>query len=499
MAVHWATHFAILSLIGWGASADSSDRASVPSPVLAGETWPIVNAGHRPPKPPTPIGPTATPAVSPQVQSQRLADGLPAMSAPSPPHNRRDAPETLSDAWRIALTADGKLHAKRSAVSSAQHTLRATQAERWPTIDLSTSYTVRTDEPAFRFDIGELPLTQSVFPYSQDESFALRSQIRLPLFTSGRVRHAVSAATDQVGAATWGLNKAVMDLKLRVACQYIDVLRAQRDVEVAEITIKSLEAHQRDIEAHFRHRWAARHDLLAAQVSLSDARQKLIQARNKSDLSWAAYNRSLGRPLTAPVHIAELPPETVTEDAESLTGLAMRLRPDLKRLAAEVQALEWQAKSRRASDLPQIELLGEYTFEENRFASPEGIAAAGVGVTWNVFDAGRDRHNAAALLDEAEGLRRLLADLRSIVALEIRQAWLNVYQTRERLNVTSKALQQADENLRVWRERYRAGLATSSEVLDAETLRTQAYRNHYSATYDAVLAVIGLRHATGQL
>jgi outer membrane protein TolC len=184
---------------------------------------------------------------------------------------------------------------------------------------------------------------------------------------------------------------------------------------------------------------------------------------------------------------------------DQLTQLALRLRPELKQLAAEIRGLEYGARSRRARDLPQLDLLGEYDFRENRFASPQGIAAVGVGVSWNVFDGGRDRHQAAALISEAERLRNLLADLQSLVALEIRQRWLDSHETHKRLAVTSQALRQADENLRVTRQRYLSALATNSRVLEAEALRSQAYGNHYNATYDAAFAVIRLRGATGEL
>ena len=54
-----------------------------------------------------------------------------------------------------------------------------------------------------------------------------------------------------------------------------------------------------------------------------------------------------------------------------------------------------------AENRPQIELRGEHAFEENRFRSPEGITSVGVGLSWNVLDFGRNRHEAAAVSDKA--------------------------------------------------------------------------------------------------
>ncbi|MCL6512307.1 MAG: TolC family protein, partial [Anaerolineae bacterium] len=97
-------------------------------------------------------------------------------------------------------------------------------------------------------------------------------------------------------------------------------------------------------------------------------------------------------------------------------------------LALQAQALQHQAESVRAKSAPQVALRGEYAFEENRYRNPEGVAAVGVGLTWNAFDAGRNRHEAAALLHQAESVRRMMLDWQSRVALEVRQAWLDIQQ-----------------------------------------------------------------------
>jgi outer membrane protein TolC len=366
-------------------------------------------------------------------------------------------------------------------------------------MSLEGSYLVRDDEPAFRFDFPGVPLLTDTFPYAQDESFAFRSKLDLPLYTSGRIKHGIAAAGARLSSIRRGLEQAKTDLKLQVAEDYVTVLRAQRELGLMETTVKSLEAHLRDVQLLFKYEQVPVNDLLAAQVSLSDARQSAIRAHNQLDASRAAYNRRLGRPLSAPVRIAELEAEPVPEDLETLTARALEKRPALRRLQAEALALEHQAQSVVAENRPQIELRGEYAFEENRFRSPEGITAAGVGVSWNVLDFGRNRHEAAAISDRAESARRLLAELESAVALEVRRAWLHVQETRRRLEVTAEAIQQAEENLRVVRERYNSGMGISTEVLDAEKLRNQAFRNHETATYDAVLAVLRLRHAAGEL
>jgi len=441
----------------------------------------------------------------PPVTEQTLATVPPdeAEAKPGKPGQIEVAPaeaiESLEQAWAAAQTADRGLQAQHWNESAAEQTTMSARAERWPIVGLDGSYTGRTAEPSFKVSFEGIPLPTGTFPYEQSDNFAARATIDFPLYTGGRIEQGIAAAEADQAALAFDSEEARMNLKMQVAEVYVMVLRAQRNVELTESTIRSLESHARDVEVLFQHGRVQQTDLLAAQVALSNARCDGVQAKNQLDSSRAAYNRHMGRPLTAPVNLAELPLETPTSDVESLTSRALHSRPALARLVNSVQALEHRAESVRAKNAPQVSLRGEYNYDEDIYRVPEGIAAAGVGITWNVFDGGRNRFEAKNLSEQAEALRCRRQELESLIALDVRRAWLDVQETHRRLEATSEAIQQAEENLRVIRRRFNLGTATNTEVLDAETLRTQVYRNHDSAMYEAVLAVVRLRRATGEL
>jgi len=122
-----------------------------------------------------------------------------------------------------------------------------------------------------------------------------------------------------------------------------------------------------------------------------------------------------------------------------------------------------------------------------------------VGVQWNPVDFGRVRNQARELDEKSQALIRLRRDAESMIALEVRQKWIDLQTARERVVVARKTTAQADENLRVARDRYQHQAGTNTEVLDAETLRVQAYTNLYNSTYQSVLAALRLRRAVGNL
>jgi outer membrane protein len=213
----------------------------------------------------------------------------------------------------------------------------------------------------------------------------------------------------------------------------------------------------------------------------------------------AAYNRALGRPLDEPVNLAELDSGNVIEDVGQLTQTALQLRPEIAGLSSQARALREQAASVRAKNAPQVGLQGGYLYQQNQYVDPNGVAGVVLGVEWTPLDSGRVSHQASALSEKAEATIRLRKDVESMIALDVRQKWLDLQTARNRVEVARQATVQADENLRVARDRYQHQVGTNTEVLDAETLRVQAYTNAYNSSYESVLAELRLRRAVGNL
>ncbi len=404
--------------------------------------------------------------------------------------------ETLQQAWEAALAADHRLEAAREQSAAAEAALAVAKAARLPGFSLQAGYRVLDAEPAARAYLGPTPMT---FPVAEKSTLSWQAIAAWPLYTSGRIRAGIEAADASLVAARTRESVELQELKLRVAEAYVNVLRARRALAVAESHVASLESHARDVENLHAQGMVPRNDLLAARVALADASQGAIRARNGLDLARSAYNRLLGRPLEQPVQLEELGPVPVDGPLERLTERALRQRPELRTLREQIRALERRALAVRAENGPQLALSGGYGYQQNRYQVHEGQWQVELGMQWRLFDGGAADHRAAITRRQAAALQAQYNDLRSLVALEVRQHWLALDETRQRIRVTEQAVRQAGENLRVSRDRYENGLATNSEVLDAEALRVRSESNHANAIHDAVLAAVRLKRAAGEL
>ncbi len=408
------------------------------------------------------------------------------------------AAETLDEAWAAALASHRQIAAAQSRSEAAGADLDRAQSERFPQLGLTSSFTQLDDAP--RFDFGG-QTSQKLF--ASDNFATAGLQLSLPLYAGGGIGAGVDAAEAAKTASDDQLRAVVKDIKLGTGEHYIAVLRAESALEVAESNVATLTALTDDAKNRYNVGEVPKNDYLATSVSLANAEQGRLQARNALDYARDAYNRFLGRPLDQPVSLdPNLDIEDMLpggDDLDVLIALALEERDELDSLSSMAASLRDQSTVARSRSRPRLALTGGYMYLENQFLTAEDFWMAGLSFQWTPFDGGRSRHEAAALQYRADAVGHTRDDLATSIELEVRRAWHDRQEALNRTRVTETAVEQATENLRVVRDRYVAGASANVEVLDAEALRQQALSNRDDANYGLVLATLRLARATGLL
>lgn len=407
------------------------------------------------------------------------------------------AAETLVEAWSIALANNSKLAATEYQSAASAHDLASTRTERLPDASLRSSYIVRSDSPSFRVP-NALPGLDR-FAFLQREAAAAEVQVRVPVYTSGRIKNSIASAQATLSASEYDAAATRSDILLAIGEAYLSVLRVRRELEVALQDLTSLSAHETEVKSLFDQQRVPRNDLLAAQVTTAAARQNRLRAQHRLQTVRAAYNRLLGRPLNAMFQLHELRLPWLPQSLDQLEQIAWRQRPELLRLKASADSRYFEAQRLLAARRPQISAVGRYEFEENRFQTPQAITSASIVVDWNLLDGGRRTRSANAELARAASLSRLVEDFKLQVSLDLLSSWNDRQEAAARLDVAAQTVEHADENLRVSRLRYTSGMAVQTEVLDAQSRRTQVARDYFNAAYDLTLSQLRLRHAGGMV
>jgi outer membrane protein TolC len=151
--------------------------------------------------------------------------------------------------------------------------------------------------------------------------------------------------------------------------------------------------------------------------------------------------------------------------------------------------------------LPNIVLTGQADFNFNTSPfNPRRETYTGVAVlSVPIWDGGVARAREAQARDDLEIAQLRLKQAQEGIALEVRQAYLNLQDAQKRLEVARKGLEQATEALRLARVRFEAGVSPQLEISDAELAFTQAQTNLVNAQFDYLDAYAALLRAIGTI
>lgn len=400
--------------------------------------------------------------------------------------------ETLEEAWKIGLKADHLLKAAKENTVARQAEFDAAKGGRLPTFNVGAGYLLLDNEPVSLSGNQQLAT-------ADDQSLSYQAMLSIPLYTHFQISSLIDAAMANLQAGKFAEQAACQKVKLQIAEAYVAVLLGIRQTDVAVSQEQSLTAHVADVKNLYDEGMVPVNDLLAAKVTLANARQVTLQIQNRLNIARATYNRLLNRPLADNVLLETISPSFPETDLDGLSKIALKSRPELAALAEQVDALQWQAKSAKAESGPKVILKSGYDYRENSHQLHEGSWQAMVMASWDIFDGNVSKNKGLALQAKSRSVTQQQKDLETLILLQVRQAWLDMEESRERITVTKETLEQAEENLNVTRNRYKEGIGTNTEVLNAESMRTVNYVSYDKAGNDAVLAVIRLRYSSGSL
>lgn len=411
-----------------------------------------------------------------------------AAQGPAPDDSTAVHSLTLGGAARLAAHQSAHALEAHSRADQARARLTQSRAQFLPNIDAAFT-------PASARTYNTAPLLGFAFPTLPGETkplFDANGQIVGPinevtygvrgadtLFSFGaisRYRATQSAEQSQIADASQQEDSAAS----AAALVYLRAQRASADLS-ARIADSTLAA---DLLSIARDQLSAGTgivlDVTRAQSQLANERAQLIQARNDIDRAQLDLLRALGLPLTAPITLTDslaalpitdtLPPEAIAVDR------ALKHRPDLKAADAQLEASSRQVTAIRAERLPSIAAVGAWAEDGIRYNALLPTFQAGLEVNFPIFDgfsrSGRIQEQQASAR-EIEVRRR---DLRQRIAIEVRQAYLDLASARQQVDAARERQQFAQQEVDQARERFRSGVATNADVitalLDLDSART---------------------------
>jgi outer membrane protein len=412
----------------------------------------------------------------------------------------------LAEAQSRAEQASHRLAEARAREAAAIAAADVRAAADQPLVSASAGYT-RTNHITQFVVPGPDGRPQVLYP-DVPNNYRTRVDLQWPIYSGGRTDALERAARAEASASAADVSAARADLRLEVARAFWSLVTARATERVLEQGVARAQANLRDVRERFAVGLIPPNEVASAEAQESRQRMLLIEARNQRDLSSSELARLIGLdvlgPALDPAADLESPVAAQAGDARTLVTQARGARPERLALEHRVAATEEQLAAARAGTRPTVAIVSGFDYARpNPRIFPRANRwdeswDAGVNVGWNLWDGGRTRAEVAQAGSVAMAARQRLEEFDSVVALEVRQRQLEIESGRAAIAAAGDAVRAASEARRVVAERYQAGVATQTEVLDADFALLQAELDRTRAQAGVRLAEARLARALGQ-
>ena len=331
-----------------------------------------------------------------------------------------------------------------------------------------------------------------------------------PIFMGGKIvaMNKITGYAEELAKSR--LDYSVTDVIYAVDAAYWQVVSLKAKQQLAESYVNLLDTLSHNVSLMIKEGVATRSDQLTVDVKLNSARVDLTKVNNGLVLSRMALAQVCGLPLDTRFSLADedapriTTPAVIADDTPIDMQEVYSRRNDLRQLELGVKIYEQKAKVVRSEMMPNLALVGAYSFSnpnlyngfKNKF---NGQFSVGAMLTIPIWHWGGNYNKYRAAKAQTNAMRMELDNAKEMIDLQVRQATYKADEALKTRRMTEVNLAKADENLRCADLGFRDGVMTVDNVMEAQTAWLKAHSENIDAAIDVYLCDVYLSKVLGTL
>jgi outer membrane protein TolC len=412
---------------------------------------------------------------------------------------------SLEDAVSLALKYSHDLKIGSMDTDKADYLKKSALSQMGPKF-IASGKIVRWDEPtdvAFNLPdqlvqmLGTVPKMHIMDQTTKDLSIQV-AQPLTPLYSLYNV-YRVQDLNEQ--ASKISIKSKETNVIYSVSQSYFSLLKLLKNREIAQVSISQVESHLNTANAFYKNGFVQKDDVLRAEVALAQVKQVLDNVNMGIELAKAGLNLLMGRSLNQnfePKDQYPDPPPALSDSLDQYLSEAMKNRSEIKEMELRAEMAEAGKDAVFGQMIPNLSAVFNWSRQWGTEMQRESSYFVGGVLSWNFWEWGTTYYQMQAADLDIRKAREGLMAIKDMVQIDVKSSYLQAKTSCSSLVTNRKAVEQANESFRIVNEKYENKQATSTEVIDAESMLTAAKNNYVNALYTYYLALENLKRAVGK-
>lgn len=389
---------------------------------------------------------------------------------------------SLDDCLNLAYQNSEKLKTATLNVLKAEHLLRQAQAGILPNLKYNV-YTQESDSAAQDGNWGSLTLSQS-------------------LYTGGKLQAGINQARLELANALENERQVKQELTYEVKTAFYQLWLAQQKLKVAEAAYENMEKHFQNTEKKYQEGTISNFDLLQAEVNWKKLRPDVITAQNKVNLSRLNLGVLIGIKSDKSFDIAaETLAHTIPPKPEITLGkgleTAYRDRPEMRQQQNNLEIAKLAVNIAKADYYPTLTASGSYQ-GSNQDSDWDKVWALKLDLSGTIFDGKATKAKVAAAEVGVKEQESIELQLRDTIRLALESGLQSLEESWETIKVHHANIDLMQNALRLTQLKLEEGLATTTDLMDAQLDLDETLNDYYSGICNYLTALANLDLVLGK-
>ncbi|MCX6244942.1 MAG: efflux RND transporter permease subunit [Bacteroidetes bacterium] len=399
-------------------------------------------------------------------------------------------------------------------VEASEQVRKAAFTKYFPTVS-ATGLMVKFNDPLIQLDIpgGNLPVYNgdpstlpfaTQFAYFPGFSFAMMDELTTgvvtatqPLFAGGRIYNGNKLARLGREVSSRKLALSTNDVLFETEKKYWQILTLKEKMKTLSRYDSLLENLHKDANSAFKAGLIQYNDVLKVTLKQSELKMNRLKLENGIRMSYMALCQHLGIPYDPFMSLADTmilvadPAGFHADHKSSVSG-----REEYKLMQDNVRAENLQYKMKLGEYLPEVGVgVGAFTYDMSNEWNNNLMAFGSVTIPLtNWWEASHTLKEHKLKGEIAANQAKYAAEM---LNLEMENAWSKVTEAFQQVQIANDAVRQAEENLKVTGNNYRAGINGVSDLLEAQAALQSASDSLSEARFAYYINIAEYRRTTG--
>lgn len=388
---------------------------------------------------------------------------------------------SLDDCLKLAYQNSEDLKTAALNVSKARYSVKQVEAGFGPTL----TYNVAADD--ISGDIGytgKISLIQTVY-------------------TWGKLSMNLELAQYKLKNALEDERQAKQDLTNNVKNAFYQLWLVNQKLKVVQASYQNMEKHFRNTEQRYQVGTISKFDYLQAEVQWKKLKPNLITAQNNASLSRMNLAVLIGIQLDRLFAIEEnsllkIAPQKIDLTVESALNSASKDRPEMRQMTNNIEIAKLQTKITETAYYSTLALSGNYANNKSESSSFEHTWALTLNLSGILFDNFSTQAKVASAKEDEQILLSNEIGLRNQIRLQLNESFQNLAQSFENIEANKANIGLFEEAFRLTQIKLEEGLATTTDLMDAQLDWDEALNGYYEGICDYLKSVSNLELIMGK-